>query len=219
VLVPCDLQKVTVCGGLFFTHRTCIAPFCRVEVVVPATGQVSTIQIEDTDVIANLNLTEPMTVNIDSNDVSLFISSSAALTVQGDLNTLDLIVDAPSTNLDFTLTTLSAGIKGSTNANIDANDVTLLIEGTLTSLTATLNTLDLSINGEGCDNISVDGNDVSCVNTTKTVNNVPSTSCTVATSVEVKYCTIWNGNSAEILARPVISIASLLLTSFALLLR
>jgi hypothetical protein len=159
-----------------------------------------------------------MTVNIDSNDVSLFISSSAALTVQGGLNTLDLIVDAPSTNLDLNLNSMSAEIKGSIDATIDANDVTLLIEGTLTSLTADLNTLVLSINGEGCDNISVDGNDVSCVNSTKTVNIVPSTSCTVATSIEVKYCTVWNGNSAEMLARPVISIASLLLTSFALLL-
>lgn len=95
----------------------------RVEVVVP-TGRVTTIQIEDTYLIANLHFTEPLTINFKSYIVDLFISSSANVTLNGTLSSLGLIIDAPSTIFDGYLlfNNLTAGIKipasGNNNAGV-----------------------------------------------------------------------------------------------------
>ncbi len=90
----------------------------RVEVVVP-TGKVTTIQIEDTYLIANLHFTDPVTITFKSYIVDLFIFSSANVTLNGTLSSLGLIVDAPSTIFDgyFLFDNLTAGIKSASGNN------------------------------------------------------------------------------------------------------
>jgi hypothetical protein len=90
----------------------------RVEVVVP-TGKVTTIQIEDTYLIANLHFTDPVTITFKSYIVDLFIFSSANVTLNGTLSSLGLIVDAASTIFDgyFLFDNLTAGIKSASGNN------------------------------------------------------------------------------------------------------
>lgn len=77
------------------------------------TGKVTTIQIVDTYLIANLLLNDPTTIQFQSYIVDLFVISSANVTLDGTLSSLGLIVDAPSTIFDESLLfdNLTAGIK------------------------------------------------------------------------------------------------------------